>query len=157
MAHWTDEFKDFRLSDDGSEYFAIGEYNNILDIDASDVIKILENIACDENDGKNKIEVLKIEHCRIKGNLDIRHTDAEKVKRVKENNWKYIKLPKIELSFLHTVFDGNVNFGSTKFEGERTSFYLAEFEGETNFSGVKFKEISIQSWLLLLKMLNNLY
>ena len=59
MAHWTDEFKDFELSEDSSEYSAEGEKHNLIDVNASDIIKILENISCDENDGKNKIKMLK--------------------------------------------------------------------------------------------------
>ncbi len=139
MSHWTDEFKDFRLSEDGRGYSAIGEENNLLDIDAIDVIKIFDYIAGDENDGKNEIEQLIIKYCRIKGALDIWDTDAKKLMRVKENDIEYIKLPNIKLSFRYTVFEGETSFSHAQFEGE-ANFNSARFKGEiTDFLSARFK------------------
>ncbi len=148
MADWIDEFKDFELRDDGCQLFAEG-----VDIDAIDIIKILDNIAGDEKNGNNKIEVLKIEHCRIKDDLDIWNPGAgSNFKRFRENGLRYIQLPTIILSFSSTVFEGSVPFERVRFRGvtlftgaqfrKSTNFYKAQFGEKANFTGARFEGIA---------------
>ena len=148
MEPWTNKFENFNLGYDGSEYSAEGKRDNLLDIDADKIIRILDNIAGDENNDKNKIKVLKVEHCRIKDDLNLSGLKAQ-FESCEECGIEYFKLP-IELIFQDTTFEGNVdfscfwfrertNFVSAKFKGDITNFSHTRFEGNVSFDDARFK------------------
>jgi len=134
MAYWCDEPCPFQLkrSKDGLYYQGVGDKDNNHreEIQATEIIKALNDIALNKD-----IRGIRICYGRVDGDLNIR--DAKKLERFQENGHEYIKLPN-EMIFLHTVFDGDVNFRSAQFEGN-TSFCSAQFEGNTFFHFAQFK------------------
>jgi len=133
MAEWHEkECKDFDLyeTEDGWYYQAVGTENNRVEIQASEIIKALDDIAISKN---KDIKGIRIYYGRIDGDLNIE--DAEKL--IKEDGTGAVKLPVRELIFLHTVFDGMTFLGCVQF-GNLTIFDYSQFRGRTFFISAKF-------------------
>ena len=152
MSHWTDKFKDFEIKN--GMYYAGGNCGNPVDIDVTDIIEILRNIAHDDNNNNNEIRVLHIYYGRIiTGGIGCRSLDIEFVRELnhfEKDATIYIQLPSVKLLFHNTVFTVPVSFDRAQFQdyisfkGSRfeqgVSFSESCFKGRTDFLNVCFKK-----------------
>jgi hypothetical protein len=146
MAWDEKECRPFDLyeTNEGLYYQAVGTIDNPVEIQASEFIKALDRMAGDEREGRNEVKGIRVSHCRIDEDLDIR--DAEGLERFEENGYEYIKLPSVELMFLYTVFNGHVFFGGEvdsnvgAFFSKEVIFNEVFFSGEARFRNSKFHD-----------------
>lgn len=145
MAEWFEEPYPFQLkeTEDGLFYQGVGTKDKYEEIQADEISEAITHIV----DSNENIKGIRIYYGKIIGDLDIEDIDLIEIVKVKsftkyrgEYEVDYYKIPIMELIFMNTVFDDNVCFRNTIFEGEIIDFSSTIFKGKADFHNVKFEE-----------------